>query len=805
MKKRLLDLESIVTSIKPFLPQYLQEHGLDISKNFECINPKHEDKNASMSIKQNPENAYCYGCQMTVDIFKAAHILENKPLKGKDWIEKNLLYLAEKYGVEKKMQDLTPDEIYEYRTYDAYRLASKLVSKLDLGDYSAADREIKIRGWDKEKLQKWGIGTVNFSQFREILKHTGYEPNFLRGIDLDRAALFNENNLIFTVHDENFRPIGFSARNLKYKDGDPNSGPKFNSSKTTGLECNIFKKGERLYGLELAKDAGGPLYIFEGQLDVITARHYGIMNCCCTLGTAFTDHHVNLLKKHGLFNIILVFDGDIPGRKATQKTLDEKLSKHKEFRVQLIQLPEGKDPDNILREQGLETFLSLKKWSAFQWRLTKLLEEFDGENEEQRLNIAEKMTPIIASEESLIRQEEMCRDVAKITGYDISTILSEVRRLRNERDSKVIARKKGIVEALVDKVRWNPEEIDTVLDECRYAIDTINRETSKGDQSNITLDFVLSQKDRDENKSGEFEGFILDSTGLGSIGAHLNGDWRSGCLFFIGGSEQAGKSSFATQLAYEISKNEKNDAIVIYHSIDDAARFILYKWICQAAGGNPLEINHISSPKFWEERQKDIITLREKGYSKIINLVKDGKLILKDAIHGVTLPYFESSLRNLREKEQNKRIVMIIDSFHKIHEMSGFDKGHEKIRKTSNKLKEMTTRYDATIISTAEYRKLQPGETPDNAAISGSNALAYDANVILHLYNDLHTKGEEAAVLIHKNNNKILPRVRCKFGKNKVAGYEDREFLDFFPASATMIPVDKEIALEEQKIQLQKN
>jgi DNA primase catalytic core len=755
-----------------------------------------------MSIKQNPENAYCYGCQMTVDIFKAAHILENKPLKGKDWIEKNLLYLADKYGVEKKMQDLTPDEIYEYRTYDAYRLASRLVAKPDLGDYSAADAEIKVRGWDKEKLEKWGIGTVNFAQFREILKHTGYEPNFLRGVDLDRAALFNESNLIFTVHDENFRPVGFSARNLNYKDGDPASGPKFNSSKTTGLECNIFKKGERLYGLELAKDAGGPLYIFEGQLDVVTARHYGIMNCCCTLGTAFTDHHINLLKKHGLFNIILVFDGDAPGRRAAQKTLDEKFSKHKEFRVQLVQLPAGEDPDNILREQGLETFLSLKKWSAFQWMLTRLLEEFDEDNEEQRLNIAERMAPIIASEVSLIRQEEMCRDVAKITGYDTSTILSEVRRLRNERDSKVLARKKGVVEALVDKVKWNPEEIETVLDECRFAIDTINRETNKGDQANITLDFVLSQKERDESKTGDFEGFNLEPDGLGSIGNRLNGDWRGGCLFFIGGTEQAGKSSLSAQMGYEIVRNEKNDAIVIYHSIDDAARFILYKWICRAAGGDPLELNHISSPKFWEKQiGKDIVSLREKGYNEIINLVKDGKLILKDAIHGITLPYFESVLRNMREKTPDKRIVMIIDSFHKIHEMGGsFDKGHEKIRKTSNKLKEMTTRYDAVILSTVEYRKLQPAEDPDNAAISGSNALAYDANVILHLYNDLHTNGEEKAILVHQKDNKIMPRIRAKFGKNKVAGYEDREFLDFYAASATMRPVDKQTAIEEQKI-----
>jgi hypothetical protein len=88
-------------------------------------------------------------------------------------------------------------------------------------------------------------------------------------------------------------------------------------------------------------------------------------------------------------------------------------------------------------------------------------------------------------------------------------------------------------------------------------------------------------------------------------------------------------------------------------------------------------------------------------------------------------------------------------------------------------------------------------------AIAESRSLAYDSSVIIHLYNDLHHRGEKEAVLVHKDNEgNILPRVWCKFGKNKVSGYEGREFLDLHPANARMAAVQLEIAEQDQKERL---
>ena len=806
MKPRLINLEATTKAIRPYLEQYLQEHGIDTSKNFSCLHPKHEDSSPSMTCKQVPERAFCFGCGYTTDIFEAAHCLEGKPITGIGYIQDNVLYLAKKYGIHIKMDDLTPEEMYEYRTYQAYKMAADLVADPDFGDYSLVDKEIARRGWDKNKLAEWGIGTVDFQEFRERLKSAGYEPNkFLGGVDLNRSNLFNTNNLLFTVYDDHGRPVGFSAKNLKYnRDGE--SGPKYINTRGTGLECAIFKKGERLYGYEIAKDAPDPLYIFEGQADVITARHHGLMNCCCTMGTALTDHHIILLKKHGSFNVVLVFDSDEAGELAVQKALDEKFAKEKDFRVKLCQLPAGQDPDELLRDRGFDEFVRLKRWTAFEWRMTQFVEDYGGDlDDEQRRDVAEKMVPIIVSEQSHIRQEEMAKQVAKMTGYDLSTIVSEVKRQRSEKDAAVQTKKKNLIEALLTDVKRNPQDAELALAQCQTALNDINKSLQIENEESSTLSAITSLKEVDEAKTGEFAGFYLKPDGLGSIGARLDDDWKSDNLVFIGGTEQAGKTTFAAQLAYEIADDPLNNAICIYHSIDDAKRSIVYKWICNVAAEEEwhqrLTLNMVSNPNYWAQQPgcEFVHGVREKGYRKILKMVQNGQLVVKDAGDGASISYAESITQYYREIYPDKSIVLLIDNFHKLPDYSEIQ-GHERVKRLSNHLKNMAVAHNITIISTVEYRKLQPGEKPTNLAIAESRSLAYDSNVILHLHNDMHHKGEKEAVLVHKNKEgDILPRIWCKFGKNKVSGYEGREFLDLYPANAKMCPVKLDIAEQEQR------
>ena len=801
MKPRLIDLEATTKAIRPYLEQYLQEHGIDATKNFSCLNPKHGDSAPSMTCKQVPERAFCFGCGYTADIFAAASCLENKPMTGVGYIEDNVLYLAKKYGVNVKLADLTPEEIYEYRTFQAYKMAADLIADTNFGDYSIVDKEIARRGWDKDKVSEWGIGTVDFHEFRDRLKAAGFEPKFLGGIDLDRSNLFNTNNLLFTVYDDDGRPVGFSAKNLKYN-GDGKSGPKYINTRGTGLECAIFRKGERLYGYDIAKEAPDPLYIFEGQADVVTARHHGLMNCCCTMGTALTDHHITLLKKHGSFNVVLVFDSDTAGELAVQKALDEKFGKEKDFRVKLCQLPAGQDPDDLLRQHGFDEFVRLKRWTAFEWRMMKFTDEFqDDLDDDQKREVAEKMVPIIVAEQSHLLQEEMSKQVAKVTGYDLATITSEVKRLKNEKDAEVGIRKKNLIEALLTDVKRNPNDAELALAQCQHAISDINKSVQVENEESSTLSAIMSLKETDETKTGEFSGFFMRPDGLGNIAARLDDDWRSDNLFFVGGSEQAGKTTFCAQMAYEIASDPRNNAICIYHSIDDAKKYIIYKWICNAQDSLRLELNHVSNPNYWAQQPGHdyLKEERERAYKRVLKLVKDSRLVVKDASDGASLPYIENVIRYYRELFPDRKIVLFGDNFHKYPDYSEIS-GHERVKRLSNHMKNMTVSNHITIVSTVEYRKLQAGEKPTNLAIAESRSLAYDSTVICHLHNDMHHVGEKSAVLVHRDEQgNVLPRIWCKFGKNKVSGFEGREFLDLYPSNARMRSVQLELAEQEQR------
>lgn len=805
MKKRIIDLEAARESLAPYLEQYLQDMGIDTSKNFKCINPKHKDTNASMSTKgdRGYHIANCFGCNCSVDIITAAHFLEGKPLKGPGYIKENIMYLADKFGVQLKLEDLTPEEIYEYRTYSAYRLAAELISDREFGDYTLADKEIERRKWDKDKCAAWGIGTVNYKEFKEKMKASGYEVNFLNGIDLDRSNLFDSNNLLFTVYDDFGRPVGFSAKNLKYDKNDPQSH-KYINTRGTGLECSIFKKGHRLYGFDVAKDAANPLYIFEGQADVITARHYGVMNCTCTLGTSLTDQHINLLKRHGIFNIVLIFDGDEAGEKAIQRAIDDKFAKEKDFRIKLCQMPDGEDPDSLIRDKGMGDFIRLKKWTAFEWRMMKFMEsESDDEDmeEDKKREIAEKMAPIIVSEPSHIRQEEMAKQVAKMTGYDRATILSEVKRLRSEKEADIQSKKRNAIEALLNEVRLNPDEAEMALVQAQSAINDINRTLQDENSGSSTLGKLLSLKEEDENKTGEFAGFHMKPYGLGGVAAMMDDDWRSDSLLFIGGSEQAGKTTFCSQMAYEIADDPRNNAMCIYHSIDDATKFPIYKWVCNATEETYLKLNHVSSPKYWSNQPgfEWITDVREQGYRKVSQLIKDERLVIKDSSDGQSVTYAESLVKFYREKYPDRNIVLFIDNFHKLPDYPDL-KGNDRAKRLSNHLKNMTVANHITIVCTVEYRKLQPGERPSNLAIAESRALAYDGTAIIHLHNELHHSDEDTCVLIHKDNeDKILPRIWVKFGKNKISGFEGRLFVDLFGYAGQVRAVDTEVALEEQR------
>ena len=197
--------------------------------------------------------------------------------------------------------------------------------------------------------------------------------------------------IIFPIRDSRGRTIAFGGRVL----GDDK--PKYlNSPETT-----VFHKGAELYGLFEAKKANNKLkriLIVEGYMDVIALAQMGIRNSVATLGTATSDRH--LIRLFRLVpEVVFCFDGDNAGRTAAWRALEASLSEMQDGRqVKFLFLPEGEDPDTLVRKIGEAAFnLLIEKATPLeQFFFDKLSEGLDIRTIEGRARLSNVAKPLIA-------------------------------------------------------------------------------------------------------------------------------------------------------------------------------------------------------------------------------------------------------------------------------------------------------------------------------------------------------------------------------------------------------------------------
>lgn len=549
MSKFIQDLETVVSQLKPYLKDYLQERGIDTSKNFKCINPEHEDNNPSAKLIDSQTNprVYCFSCGKWYDIVDCTCILEKKPRVGLSWVHETLKYLAEKFKVDVKFADLTDEQIYELDTYRAYRLAASMIQvQLEGADkrFDLLKKEAEKRGWNEEIMKAEGVGTVpDYLEFRNALKVAGFAATFIDEIDLGRRDIFNPENMIFTWKDEFGRPIGFTARNMLYekqkaeadKEGRKCTSHKYNNQRTTGLKCNIFQKGKRLYGIDAAAKAIPPLYIFEGQADVLTARQAGLENCVALAGSSLSTEHVHLLTGLKCYDLILALDADETGQTKQTQILEEKLAGHRDLRVRLVVLPEGEDPDSFIRREGLDAFKDLATWSAFEWRLMKFNDSEDA------TAICKQMIPFIVNESSPVEREILCKALSKRTGITLRAIQEELNVLLNAREYEKSRERQEVIDKTVYQLQRTPTEAELIIQEAGFSLNELSRKhNADALSSEAFLAEVQELKTLEENNSGEYDGFRFGPD-LQNLQDSLCGNWAKDVLLLYGGKENVGK------------------------------------------------------------------------------------------------------------------------------------------------------------------------------------------------------------------------------------------------------------------------
>ena len=214
------------------------------------------------------------------------------------------------------------------------------------------------RGITEATIRKFGLGysADSWNSLMFYLKKKGYTELDLLSMGLiiksQNGKYYDRfrNRVMFPVFDYRGKVIGFGGRVLD------DSKPKYLNSP----ETQLFNKGVNLYGLNFAlKDfKERMLIVVEGYMDCISLHQNGITNVVASLGTALTVNQAKLMKKYA-DKVVISYDADIAGQTATLRGLD--ILKKEGFDVRVLTVPQGKDPDEFIRNNGKDAFLKLVK------------------------------------------------------------------------------------------------------------------------------------------------------------------------------------------------------------------------------------------------------------------------------------------------------------------------------------------------------------------------------------------------------------------------------------------------------------
>lgn len=809
--RKISDFESQLDSIRMFLPAYLHEHGLNVEngKKICCLNPDHNDHHPSMSMfmaEQGYPLVKCMSCGSTMDIFNAAHVLEDKPMSGPGFVDNTVAYLADKYGIELVYRKLSEDEIYELNMYQAYEATSNyIVSQTDLNDKQLG--EMEKRGFSREFMKKYRIGICNdVVDLRKYLNNLGFKNTFIDEIDLCNPMLFNPSNFIYTICDEFGRPVGFQARNLNYdgvvnEDGKLINGPKFIGTKN-GVKKNIYKKNERLYLLDKAKKTTDSIFVVEGNSDALSLHNHGMTNAVGICGLDFSEAHLNTLRRNGLYNVTICLDNDEAGRQKAIDMLDKVVAKTHDIKFSFVFLPDEYvdgvrvkiDPDEFVRKYGIEKFKEIPRVSSFSWRLS-LFEDEDMDP----ADICEKMVPIITSEPSSIRREKMISELSIFTGYSDRVIRDEVNKSEREKTRRSEDSKRAIVDKLIkDLSNDSGNQSELLLSEALSNIGQINQMNSTDIMdTSARVNNILGIKEYQEDpSSGKYTDWGGD---MPILSATTDGDIQEKVVF-IGGSSNSGKTSWQVNLSWRIVENNPH-AMVIFLSIDDSAKELLPRFISYDAAKrakdngnmdifNAININKFAKPELYKGSREYpmILEEREVFFRKFLSYAREDRFIIYDSVDGRSLAFIRTLMSNYRDKYPGRHIYFFIDNFHLI-QVPTEKSGREKFQHISHELKAYSVEFGLTVVSTVEYTKMPADVRPHNNNIAESNSLVYDSNLIMHGWNELHGLREKAVAyhIDYSEEDEVhrkKPLVIWSIGKNKVASFKGDIPTRFWPEKA---------------------
>jgi DNA primase len=437
---------------------------------FKALCPFHKEKSPSFTISPDRQIYHCFGCGAGGDVIRFVQEYEKidfmmalQMLADRAGMELHLEESGEGGGVDKRalfqihegVSQLYHRILLEHESGEAGRayLATRALQSQTVKDFQigfAPDRFDALEKWAQQKK----IPLELMEQAGLMIKsdkRDGYYDRF-------------RNRLMFPIRDEAGRVIGFSGRAIVK---DEKSGKYVNSPETP-----LFHKSRVLFAIDKARRAmadSRTAIVVEGQIDAIRCHEAGIANVVASQGTALTADHARMIRRYA-DEVILVLDADAAGQKAALRSSEAFIAE--ELSVRVASLPDGEDPDSLVRDHGADALRSriAAAVSALDFLIDVLATQENLKTEAGVMRTARAVQALIAQAPGAVQRDRMVQHAAERLGLSPAALRRDMAR-KKERPAPSATPEAPIIPikypdeemALIQMLFLHPEEVFPVV------------------------------------------------------------------------------------------------------------------------------------------------------------------------------------------------------------------------------------------------------------------------------------------------------------------------------------------------------
>jgi DNA primase catalytic core len=796
------DTDEVIALLRSKLPEYLLKKmsaDTDLNKKFHCF--AHNDTgrpNMSLNPRTNNETVKCFSCEFSGDIFTCAEHFDQLPLSGPEWITLTIPTLCDTLDIPYSPGVLSEEDRERIKLFKLAQEISDVLAGLN-----PKNNEYMVeRNWIQSLMP---AGSIDKDHLVSLLVAKGWDSSYISSTNLISTRwvdYFAESKITFAIKDHCKRTVGFICRNQNFEE---DNIPKY----TNSPESAIYKKTKALMGIDVAyRDAKKyGLYVVEGPGELMQLYRLGIKNAVSVCGTAFTETHLLYLKQIGIRKLFLNFDWDQAGHAATQRVLENILKTTSGVSTYIVMPPQNSevnDTDEFLKDSDSpEDYLNLKKMSAFEWQLNSFSTDHTPDV------ICQKMVPIIATEETEVKRELLIKELASFTTVSTSAILADVNAIRTNKFSQKLEKSKTAAEAYMRAVEQDPNNIRAHMATHEQMLELIEKEfktDSIGINYQINRFDAIQELRANASTDASTAGFKMNYFDIFADSMNGGMSWSSGALMYVGGRANSGKTATCLMIGTDVALSDDNTTVII-HSTDDSYEQIepriktnIYRMLYP--DGPALTIGMVVQPKFTlKDYPPEFTHAFNKANESFRALIESERLVIIDSEDGATLSTLERNLRYYRNRHPDRKILMICDNTHNYMDFMNLEQS-SRMTSISNQQKNLTIKYHACMIATAEYRKNMPMDhsklkLPVDDDLADARALMYRPNAIFHVYNDMHDRKEHCEIFWKDDEGNMYPRLLLHFTKNKISGFKDKLILDLDPKTVSLSVCDTKDSLLE--------